>query len=132
MANPIFTQQKYLISVDKKDGSRVFLRSGTNDAKRTVATTADPAMAELFDLDVEKEIVLEMIDRARAAVILAKQLNLSSFRIMIYETSLTEVSADDYEWKLELQRNGVAKLTRLEIEALGLQKFEIERKMAKS
>ena len=126
-------KQAYLVSVEKKDGSLVYLRLGTGESNGTLGTTTEPAFARQFNLDTPKEEILAWVNRIVSNANLSKQANINTLRIMLFETQLTEISVvDDYDWRQELQRNGVAKLTHMEIEALGLEKFEIERKMARS
>jgi hypothetical protein len=125
-------RQTYVVSVEKKDGTLAFVRKGETDTRVTIALTSDPAFANQFDLDTPKEEILDWIDQITGASAITRNANPTTLRVMIFETQLFEISEDDYDWKVELQRNGVGKLTRAEVLALGLEKFEIERKMARS
>jgi hypothetical protein len=122
----------YVVSVQKKDGAIVFLRKMANSTKRTATNTgltSDPAAARNFDMDVDKAVVLEWMDSERIHV--ARYADADTMKIMVFERTLSPVADDDIEWRTSLQRSGVNKLSRLEIEALGLEKYEIERRLSK-
>ena len=54
-----------------------------------------------------------------------------TLRIKAFEMRVVDVDLEhDPSWRTELQRHAVAKLNRMEIEALSLEKYEIERRMA--
>jgi len=111
--------QKYIVGVERLGGEQAYMNQTSN------GLTSDPAHARHFDIDHEKADILAWMDYERGKI--AKWANMDTACIMLYETKITKVLADDVNWRTELQRNGVAKLSRLEIEALGLEKYEIER-----
>jgi hypothetical protein len=109
-----------------------FLRWMATSTKRTTSNsglTHDPSMARRFELDIDKAEVLEWIESERGKI--ARYADPDTMKIMIFEQTLIPVPDNDIEWKTSLQRSGVAKLSKLEIEALGLEKYEIERRLSK-
>jgi hypothetical protein len=122
--------QVYVVAIEKKDGSLGFFRlnEGGRTKATTVGVTADANMARKFEIDTSKLDIIAWMDRLKSSA--AKFGNVDSIRVMVFETTLTKVDLDDIEWKTILQRNAVSKLSKIEIEALGLEKFEIERRLA--
>lgn len=121
----------YIIAVDRKDGNVAFLRKMSTSSNRTMSNNglvSDPAQAMHFDFDVDKETVIRWMDSERVKI--GKWANTDTIRIMMYECTATSISPDDLEWRTFLQRNAVSKLSSLEIEALGLEKYEIERRLS--
>lgn len=122
----------YIIAVDRKDGNIAFLRKmSTSSTPRTMnnnGLVSDPAQALHFDVEVDKETIVNWMDGERSKI--TKWANTDTIKIMLYECKATTVSADDIEWKTILQRTAVSKLSNLEIEALGLEKYEIERRLS--
>jgi len=124
--------QSYVVTIQKKDGSTGFLRKMAVSTKRTLANTgitSDPASARQFELDVDKAVVIEWMDREREH--LARFADVDTMKIAVFEWTVLPISEDDIEWRTSLQRSGVNKLSRLEIEALSLEKYEIERRLSK-
>lgn len=121
----------YIIAVDRKDGNVAFLRKMSTGSNRTMSNNglvSDPAQAMHFDFEVDKETIINWMDSERSKI--SKWANTDSIRIMLYECTATPVSADDFDWRTILQRTAVSKLSNLEIEALGLEKYEIERRLS--
>lgn len=124
--------ESFVIGVERKDGTQAFLRTVGGTATRTAGNNGlveDPANARQFDIDIDKEDVIYWMDQERPKI--TKWANVDTLKIMVYECNTTEVSADDLEWRTALQRTAMEKLSVLQIEALGLAKYEIERRLAK-
>ena len=113
----------YVLSARNTKGITLFLGG---EATRPRFLT-NPGEAFQFDLDIEKSELVSLLDRYRN--ILSKY-EADSVAFMIYETSLHEVDITEYDWATALQRNAVKKLSTMEIKALGVEKFEIERRMS--
>jgi hypothetical protein len=79
-------------------------------------------------MEVDKQEIIQWMDQERMKI--AKWANLDSLKIVIYECTIKPIDLDDVDWRTELQRSGVKKLSVLEIEALNLVKYELERRMA--
>jgi hypothetical protein len=125
-------QLSYVVAVDRKDGNTAYLRTMSSASSRTASNNglvSDPAQARQFAVDDPKEDIIYWMDYERPKI--TKWANVDSLRIMLYECTVTPVSADDIEWRTILQRTAVEKLSNLEIEALGLEKYEIERRLSK-
>jgi hypothetical protein len=124
-------KQTYVVSIEKKDGTMAFLRlTGAGAGSSAVSgLTSDAGLARQFDIDTPKEEIISWVDKAKSGM--SRIAYLDSIRVMVFETNLTEISKDDIEWRTVLQRHAVGKLMRMEIEALGLEKYEIERRLAK-
>ncbi len=123
-------KQVYIISVERKDGSTAYLRA-MNSVTRSAANTGltlDPAQARHFDTDTDKADIIYWMDVERPKI--TKWANTDTLKIMRYVCTVVPVSADDIEWRTVLQRTAVSKLSNLEIEALGLEKYEIERRLS--
>lgn len=116
-------QQFYVISAMNAKGAYVFL-GGESSRPRMCS---NPAEAFLFDIDTDKAILVSFLDRYKT--ILSKH-DADSISFMVYETGLQEVDVTEYEWATALQRNAVKKLSIMEIKALGVEKYEIERRLS--
>ena len=81
-----------------------------------------------FDGDADKVSVIDWIDKSTAT---KQNIDKDSIRIHILDIKVTPIDlANDSEWRTALQRHGVYKLSPMEIMALGLTKYELERRMA--
>lgn len=134
---PILVTQCYIVGVKNRNGEQVYLSGATTSSYSSTAPSAasrrmlvsDPANARQFEMDYDKSSILKWLDSERVKI--SKQADLDTLTIMLYETKTTAVPLDDPEWRAEIQRNAVSKLTNLEVEALSLEKYEIERRMAR-
>jgi len=115
--------QFYMISVRNPKGVLLFL-GGETTRPRMVS---NPNEAFHFDIETDKADLVSLLDRYKT--ILSKYES-DTVAFMIYETALHEVDVTDYEWSTALQRNAVKKLSIMEIKALGVEKFEIERRLS--
>jgi hypothetical protein len=123
-------KQFYVVAINKKDGSTAFIRSApaSSSTRNTTALTSDASMAHMFPIDYPKEDIIVWVDKATKGI--SRYADLDSLKIMIFETLLHTVDMEDIEWKTALQRNGVGKLTTLEVRSMGLEKYEIERRLS--
>ena len=122
----------YVISVEKKSGERVYLRVMGSTSTRSASNNGlvdDPAHARQFDVDVDKEDIIYWMDVERPKI--TKWANVDTMMIELYECTTTPIDAEDLDWKTALQRTAMEKLSVLQIEALGLEKYEIERRLSK-
>lgn len=122
----------YVIGVERRDGTQAFLKVMSSSTVRSSSNNGlveDPANARQFEIDIDKEDLIIWMDQERPKI--TKWANVDTLKIMIYECKTTEISSDDIEWKTALQRTAMEKLSVLQIEALGLAKYEIERRLSK-
>ncbi len=121
-----------MIGVERRDGTQAFLKVMSSSTVRSSSNNGlveDPANARQFEIDIDKEDLIIWMDQERPKI--TKWANVDTLKIMIYECKTTEISSDDIEWKTALQRTAMEKLSVLQIEALGLAKYEIERRLSK-
>jgi len=115
----------YVGAVKHKNGNWMFFRGST--ASDSLAD--HPGRAAQFDVHSPKEKILEFLDaqlrRQKPGTVIADSLTLIRYR-----TSLEAVNVDTHEWRVELQRHGVSKLSPMEIKALRLESVEMERRLA--
>lgn len=114
--------QFYMISVRNSKGVTLFLGGETSRPRMF----ENPSDAFHFDFDADKSELVSLLDRYKN--ILSKY-EADTVAFVIYETALYEVDVTEYEWSTALQRNAVKKLSTMEIKALGVEQFEIERRM---
>lgn len=121
-------QKFYVVRVEKKDGTLVYLRNseGASPSGYSVATTPNPELARKFALTAPHDVI-QWIERIKSSV--GRTCNPNTMKAMVFEMSLREIDDDDSEWNKALRMNAISKLTEQEIVALGLQKHEIERRL---
>jgi len=112
-----------MISVRNSKGVILFL-GGEKSRPRMFEHPKD---AFHFDFDTDKSELVSFLDRYKSVL---SKYDADTVSFVIYETALYEVDVTDYEWSTALQRNAVKKLSTMEIRALGVEKFEIERRMS--
>jgi hypothetical protein len=119
----------YIIGIEHKDGSQKYLR-GQGDG------IDNPGLAKTFAFDAPKSELIDWISKIRIGATSSQygnslaNYNLDTIRILVYTVDINPIDSDDIEWKTLLQRSALKKLLKMEIEALGLEKYEIERRLA--
>lgn len=115
----------YIVTATKLSGQQVFAKLAEGSSV-SATTTSLPGAARMFEVSKAND-ALVWVEKIRAT--LSRTCDQNSIRVMIFEQRLRSVSEDDFEFHKALRMNAIAKLTAQEIEALGLEKVEIERRL---
>ena len=117
-----FTTQSYVICVKNRAGTRLYL-----GGQKTTNLTTNPGEAFQFGIEDDKSEIIAFIDKYRSTL---NKHEPDTICVMVFETTLRQIDVTEHDWATALRRNAVKKLTTMEIKALGVEKHEIERRMA--
>lgn len=121
-------QQFYVVSAEKKDGTKVYARFSENGSgSYSASITNSPMGARHFPIDCPQDVITWM-ERIKSS--LGRSCVVSTIKVMVFEFEIREIGDDDSDWNKALRMNAIAKLTDQEVIALGLEAHAIERKMS--
>ena len=128
MIKTVATSEHFIVAARKKDGKFVYVAGAGTPKPRT---TTNPGEADQYGTDVDKSELALIIDKIKRYAI-CRTVDLDTLCFMHFETKLSPIDITNPDWASALQRNAVKKLNTMEIKALGLEKYEIDRRMSSS
>lgn len=121
------SEEFYVVAAKTTEGKWVYFRGQTvNDG-----ITDHPTKAAQFPLSHDRTQFLEWIeDQISRVRKMTNSVLMDTVTIVKINLGLEAVDVDNHDWKVELRRRAVSKLTGMEIRALELEGVEMERRLA--
>jgi hypothetical protein len=119
----------FVVAIKHRDGRWLYFR-GSNFGE---GTSEQPYSAAQFPLNHSPVDLFTWIDeQIKRLKTSSSPLLFDTVTLVRYRSQLEVEDLDTHDWRIQLQRHAVSKLTRMEIEALNLQSVEMERKLAQA
>lgn len=127
------SEQKYVLTVENSRGDRVFVKKEQtyNGYDQNFITIRDPQTALSWSMSEKKQTITDALEKAQKYFKskTSSDIRSDTIRLEVYEWSSTPVSETNEEWQQQFRETGLSKLTHQEIVALGVEQFEVFRRL---